>query len=205
MKTGLPDANIGWSVRVYIMSPVLFVTFIIFSSFYNLSHASAVNHYTLMKGNRDASILKVDNLYYMVTHDNTEENRIPIYVSSNLKTWKFENHVFFPSNFPKWVNGTSDILHPELHYIEGVFVVYFTVHTEEKMTIGVATAATPTGPFKDVGTPLRDHAHNPNIVFHGKFILIYVMKNPNPKLISSKWLFSIPIFDPGNGKVSKCH
>jgi len=94
----------------------------------------------------------------MVTTEEWSGNRVPIYKSTDLKTWEFQTFVFSDANFPKWINchGNNTIYSPELKYIGGAFNVYFHANDVTfHLSIGVATAPTPTGPYRDIGDVLR--------------------------------------------------
>jgi len=129
----------------------------------------------ILENNRDPSVINVGGLFYMVSHDNSEENKIPIYVSTDLKSWKFENFVFSTTNFPTWSNGVrDDISHPEIHLVGKSYRVYFSVRSEERLKIGVAFAPTPTGPYRDIGRPLWEqeqwNVSQPNLGRDGTFM-----------------------------------
>ena len=67
-------------------------------------------------------------------------------------------YVFDSTNWPIW--GCSDAWAPELHHVEGRFLVYFSMqHTETRShAIGVAiSSGSALGPFTDYGTPLVEH------------------------------------------------
>jgi len=63
---------------------------------------------------------------------------------------------------------------PEIHFIEGSFnVYYYTVAKSTGFSIGVASAPTPTGPYKDIGKPLLgdngEDVYYPNIANDGEY------------------------------------
>jgi len=123
-------------------------------------------------------VIKVSNVYYMVATDlfPDENINIPIFSSKDLSNWKKVGEVFGQNDLPNWMNNSRrQFFSPEIHEVNGKFNVYF--HTAyrigEKNQIGVATASTPAGPYKDIGHPLfEDDGFNvgsPTIVRHGEF------------------------------------
>jgi len=124
---------------------------------------------------RMPKVTKVHNVYYMVTSDNSTNDRIAIYTSPNLQAWKFENFVFTTANFPVWIsNTTTNVWGPMLCEIGGSYRIYFyAANAERRKAIGVAAGPTPTGPFKDIGKPLLEENGQsffyPFVVTIGKF------------------------------------
>jgi len=133
------------------------------------------------------SVLKVSNKYYMVTNDVSGHNKIPIYSSTDLQSWKFENFVFDSENFPTWAaTPDENIWTPEMHYIQGSYNLYFTTNSKESgvSAVGVAKGASPLGPFEDLGHPLFEDVAGmgvlyPNVAHDGKYVftfnLTYIM------------------------------
>jgi GH43 family beta-xylosidase len=61
--------------------------------------------------------------------------------------------VFPEASRPAWAK--SDFWAPELHRVGSGYVAYFTArHQDGALSIGAATASTPTGPYADIGQPL---------------------------------------------------
>jgi len=128
----------------------------------------------LIKRDTDPSVLQVDDKYYMVTEDGSGSSKIPIYTSTNLKSWEFSNYVFTEKTFPTWADKAQDVSCQELHKIGCSYNVYFGTAKGGVHVIGVATASTPTGPFKDSGKPLWADptgvpVYQPHLARDGKF------------------------------------
>lgn len=80
--------------------------------------------------------------------------------SADLVHWEKVGPIFTPETWPTWAAPTTGFWAPDIRYINGQYVMYFTVPdtTVSDATfdagIGVATAPTPAGPWKDSGQPL---------------------------------------------------
>jgi len=89
---------------------------------------------------------------------------LPIVESKDLVHWTFVRDVFSKTGTapapgspgqPAWTN-TSALWTPDVHLIDGEYVMYYAASatTAGGMTIGVATASSPAGPWTDSGGPL---------------------------------------------------
>jgi beta-xylosidase len=77
----------------------------------------------------------------------------PMRVSSNLVDWTPKGTIFTASTKPTWAQG--NFWAPEIHKVGSHYVAYFTAtFTDGKLSIGAASADSPTGPFNDIGKPL---------------------------------------------------
>ena len=82
--------------------------------------------------------------------------------SRDLETWEYVDTIFDEENRPAWAASASYFWAPDIRYVDGQYVMYYTVtDTAENpdpwdYTIGVATAPTPTGPWTDSGGPVLD-------------------------------------------------
>jgi beta-xylosidase len=81
--------------------------------------------------------------------------------STDLTHWtKLGAPFVVGKNWPSWVATSSGIWAPDIRYINGKYVLYFvgpdTTASSEGFdpAIGVATADSPAGPWKDAGAPL---------------------------------------------------
>ena len=73
----------------------------------------------------------------------------------DLVSWHFRSWVFTSSNWPSWVKDKTWA--PEIHYVNGRYLVYFTGGTfDGRVACGAAIAnqGDPFGPYKDTGQPL---------------------------------------------------
>ncbi|MET0693331.1 MAG: family 43 glycosylhydrolase, partial [Propionibacteriaceae bacterium] len=74
-------------------------------------------------------------------------------------TWDYQGTVFNDSNRPSWATETSGLWAPDIRYIGGRYVLYFTVtdttlNPGDDSAIGAATAPTPTGPWTPQDQPV---------------------------------------------------
>ncbi|RCK69483.1 glycoside hydrolase family 43 [Desertihabitans brevis] len=66
--------------------------------------------------------------------------------------WEYQGTVFDETNRPSWATATSGLWAPDVRYVEGRYVLYYTVtdttlNPGDDSAIGVATAPSPTGPW----------------------------------------------------------
>ncbi|QRO01968.1 family 43 glycosylhydrolase [Archangium violaceum] len=80
-------------------------------------------------------------------------NAFPIRTSPDLVHWTSAGSIFPSTRKPTWATG--DFWAPEIHKVGTQYIAYFTArHTDGKLSVGAATATSPTGPFTDIGRPL---------------------------------------------------
>jgi arabinan endo-1,5-alpha-L-arabinosidase len=120
----------------------------------------------------DPSIIKAKDGYWYAygTSDPLREGEktshtIPIARSKDLVDWNYVGDAFGASNRPSWAESDAGIWAPDIRYLDGKYYMDYVV-TETKATpergdnaIGVATAPTPTGPWKDSGSPVVGPRH----------------------------------------------
>ncbi|HEX6448196.1 MAG TPA: family 43 glycosylhydrolase [Trebonia sp.] len=98
------------------------------------------------------------------TSDASSLHIMPILQSRDLTRWTFVRNVFSPAGAtpapgspdqPAWT-GNPFLWAPEVHLIDGTYVMYYTASgtTAGGSAIGVATASSPAGPWHDSGGPL---------------------------------------------------
>ena len=91
---------------------------------------------------------------------------IPMFSSADLVNWTYEGDAF--KKRPKWLAPDSGMWAPEIDYVGGQYLLYYTApDTNPDVTgggsaIGVATAKSPLGPWTDSGDPVVDPAPPPN-------------------------------------------
>jgi len=101
----------------------------------------------------DPGVLFYNGLWYMVTTGCSGSNCYPIRRSKDLAHWEQIGFVLGESTKPSWACG--DFWAPELHVINGRVNCYFSArHTNGRLTIGGATAASPEGPFTAFQNPV---------------------------------------------------
>jgi arabinan endo-1,5-alpha-L-arabinosidase len=82
------------------------------------------------------------------------QHEVPMYTSTDLTHWSYAGDAF-PTK-PAWVTG--DIWAPDVVFHGGRYLMYFTASNTEinggGSAIGVATSASPTGPWEAMSTPV---------------------------------------------------
>ena len=73
-------------------------------------------------------------------------------------SWQYLGTVFDAGNRPSWATPTAGLWAPDIRYIAGQYVLYFTVtdttlNPGDDSAIGVATASSPAGPWTPTGAP----------------------------------------------------
>ena len=78
----------------------------------------------------------------------------------NFVDWDYRGTVFNEGNRPTWATETAGLWAPDIRYIDGQYVIYYTV-TDTTMdpgdgdsAIGVATSPSPTGPWTPSDAPV---------------------------------------------------
>lgn len=100
----------------------------------------------------DPGVLRAGNEWVMACTSGGAP-AFPIRTSPDLVTWSDAGHIFPNGKTPAWASG--DYWAPEIHKVGGQYVAYFTARVAgSQLSIGAATAPSPTGPFTDIGHPL---------------------------------------------------
>lgn len=113
-------------------------------------------------GYGDPAVIRVDGpdepLWYLVATSNDAPDAFPILRSPDLESWDHIGFVFPAGETPDWAatgEGSSDFWAAEMHRVGDRFVVVFTARaTDGSLSIGVATAEQPEGPFTPSPEPL---------------------------------------------------
>jgi arabinan endo-1,5-alpha-L-arabinosidase len=98
----------------------------------------------------DPTIIKAsDGWFYLYATEDTPN--VPIWRSQNLVDWRYVSTCFTNSTRPPWPDDPdAGIWAPDINYINGKYVLYFSRSTwggVSKCGIGAATANNPGGPF----------------------------------------------------------
>lgn len=120
-------------------------------------------------------------------------HRIPIARSHDLVTWSHVGDAFTGLTLPGWAATNASIWGPDVRFVEGQYRMYYVV-TETTLTtelndnaIGMATAASPAGPWTDSGGPVVGPRRG-GVVGDGNFRWTF-----DPSVVSdadgSQWLF----------------
>ena len=92
--------------------------------------------------------------------DGSDGDSYKIARSKDLTRWERVGSVFDSGNRPTWADPSSGFWAPDIRFINGKYVLYFSVHNTTTTpgnwdyAIGVATAPTPAGPWTDSGAPI---------------------------------------------------
>ncbi|WP_169823303.1 family 43 glycosylhydrolase [Aldersonia kunmingensis] len=103
----------------------------------------------------DPSIVRgPDGMYYLFsTSDDWRDGRglrlLPIFKSFDLTNWMYAGTVF--DRPPAWQSGNRGLWAPDIHYVNGQYRLYYSLGGGDNPCIGLATAASPTGPWTDLG------------------------------------------------------
>jgi arabinan endo-1,5-alpha-L-arabinosidase len=97
----------------------------------------------------------------------TARHLIPISRSRDLVSWSYIGDAFTDNSLPAWADRSRDaaLWAPDIRYVGGQYRLYYVV-TETTVTdepndnaIGMATAPTPAGPWRDSGAPVIGPRH----------------------------------------------
>src|SRR4051794_37959325 len=87
-------------------------------------------------------------------------HRIPMARSHDLVHWTHVGDAFNDANLPTWAAPGAGIWAPDIRYVDGEYRLYYVVTNttvsdqDGDGAIGLATAPSPTGPWKDSGAPV---------------------------------------------------
>lgn len=75
------------------------------------------------------------------------------------RAWEYLGTIFDETTRPAWATPTSFFWAPDIRYVDGRYVLYYTVtdtaaEPGDSSAIGAATAPTPAGPWTDTGGPV---------------------------------------------------
>lgn len=79
------------------------------------------------------------------------DSNVPVYKSTDMINWEYVGGAFEKGQVPMYVKGGA-IWAPDINYIEGKYVLYFSMSTwggEWEACIGRAVSDSPTGPFRN--------------------------------------------------------
>lgn len=101
----------------------------------------------------DPSVLKDGSTYYLTCTHTGGSGIFPIYTSKDLVNWTRKGSIL--GSKPGWANNR--FWAPEIHRVaNNLYVAYYSASTrsDDRLSIGAATATSPLGPYKDLGRPL---------------------------------------------------
>ena len=112
----------------------------------------------ILCGYGDPALLKTEEGYVLVATSNDAPDAFPILISSDLEQWTLAGFVFPRGNHPGWtVAGTriGDFWAPEMARVGDEYWLTYTARNQQhSLSIGLARAAHPQGPWIDNGAPL---------------------------------------------------
>ncbi len=108
----------------------------------------------------DPTIIRAsDGFFYLyVTQDNWSDGHpdrlVPTFRSADLVHWSYVGDVF--SLPPAWKKGGGGLWAPDISFWDGLYHLYyaFSKWGDPDPGIGLATSASPTGPWEDLGRPV---------------------------------------------------
>jgi arabinan endo-1,5-alpha-L-arabinosidase len=145
----------------------------------------------------DPSVIKAaDGYFYLYATDDIRNT--PVFRSKNLVNWESAGTCFTEETRPAWGVEEAGIWAPDINYINGKYVLFYThaaPYCHITCGIGVATADSPAGPFTDVG-PL---IHADSIGVKNSIDQFYIEDNGRKYLIwgSFEGIYCIELEDDG--------
>ncbi len=113
----------------------------------------------ILAGYGDPAVLKTDEGYILVATSNDAPDAFPIIRSDDLETWQDAGFVFPEGHTPDWTAAglqVGDFWAPELARVgEEHWLTYTARDKANSLSIGLAKANSPLGPFTDLGRPLK--------------------------------------------------
>ena len=98
----------------------------------------------------DPTVIRAkDGTFY--AYSTMRQGNVPVYKSADMVNWEYLGGAFRRNEVPKFVPRAA-IWAPDINYIDGKYVLYFSMSTwggEWEAGIGRAVADTPEGPFTD--------------------------------------------------------
>lgn len=112
----------------------------------------------ILSGYGDPAVLKTDDGYWLVATSNDAPDAFPILHSTDLEHWEPVGFVFQEGQTPAWAAAgpqMADFWAPELARVGDEYWLSFTARDRDNtLSIGLAKAPHPLGPWVDMGRPL---------------------------------------------------
>jgi len=157
------------------MSTNIVQVFLFIFSYLSLTHAKEL---IFLRGS-EPSVLKVDGVYYMAINGSDGDARVPLHVSTDLRSWTFVKYLFTESNLPKWLTSHKLVHAPIIKKVGDKYNLYYYGPKGPYWLIGVATAPTPAGPYVDIDEPLHSEDEtsvwDPSVMEDGKIYIINLL------------------------------
>jgi hypothetical protein len=112
----------------------------------------------ILCGYGDPAVLKTDDGYILIATSNDAPDAFPILRSDDLMSWQSLGFAFPQGHNPAWtLAGTKvgDFWAPEIARVGAEYWLTYTARRRDhSLSIGLAKADSPTGPWRDNGRPL---------------------------------------------------
>lgn len=115
-------------------------------------------HPRILAGYGDPAVLRTEHGWYLVATSNDAPDAFPILRSADLETWEPAGFVFEEGHTPAWTAAglrVGDFWAPELARVGDEYWLSYTARAQDRtLSIGLARAPHPEGPYTDLGRPL---------------------------------------------------
>jgi arabinan endo-1,5-alpha-L-arabinosidase len=115
-------------------------------------------HSKILSGYGDPAVLRTEEGYVLVATSNDAPDAFPILLSHDLERWEPSGFVFPEGRVPAWTSSgvrIGDFWAPEMARVGSEYWLAYTARDRDRvLSIGLAKAPHPTGPWTDIGTPL---------------------------------------------------
>ena len=112
----------------------------------------------ILSGYGDPAVLRADDGWWLVATSNDAPDAFPILHSPDLATWSPRGFVFAEGETPAWTAAglrNGDFWAPEIARVGAEYWLSYTARAADRtLSIGLARAAHPGGPWTDNGAPL---------------------------------------------------
>ena len=115
-------------------------------------------HPQILVGYGDPAVLKTDDGWWLVATSNDAPDAFPILHSADLEHWEPRGFIFPAGKEPSWAakgRKMADFWAPEMERVGDAYWTVFTARqANNALSIGLARAPSPTGPWVDNGAPV---------------------------------------------------
>lgn len=112
----------------------------------------------ILSGYGDPAVLRTEEGWWLVATSNDAPDAFPILFSADLQRWEPRGFIFPEGATPGWAavgRHKADFWAPEMARVgDEYWLAYTARQTNNALAIGLAKAATPLGPWRDLGQPL---------------------------------------------------
>jgi GH43 family beta-xylosidase len=115
-------------------------------------------HPKILCGYGDPAVVRAESDYVLVATSNDAPDAFPILRSDDLEHWRHDGFVFAEGENPEWTAAgvkVGDFWAPEIARVgDEYWLVYTARDRSNVLSIGLAKARSPAGPWVDIGRPL---------------------------------------------------